>query len=60
MEEIAPERPPGDRSSRRGSLALIRELSVIDNRRNALLLLLQWTVAIAAGAIAIHVDRIAV
>ncbi|EZP71493.1 Fatty acid desaturase [Sphingomonas paucimobilis] len=60
MEEIATERPPGYRYSRRGTLALIRELSVIDDRRNALLLLLQWVIAIGAGAIAIHVDRVPV
>jgi fatty acid desaturase len=60
MEEIAKERPSGYRYSRRGMLALIRELSVIDNRRNALLLVLQWVIMIAAGAIAIHVDRIPV
>ncbi|WP_416462624.1 fatty acid desaturase family protein [Sphingomonas sp. VDB2] len=60
MEDIPEERAPGYRYSRRGTLPLIRQLSVIDNRRNALLLLLQWAIAIAAGAIAIHVDRIAV
>lgn len=60
MEEIATERPPGYRYSRRGTLALIRELSVIDDRRNALLLLLQWVIAIGAGAIAIYVDRVPV
>jgi len=60
MEEIAKERPPGYRYSRRGTLALVRQLSVIDDRRNALLLLLQWVIAIAAGAIAIHVDRVPV
>jgi fatty acid desaturase len=60
MEEIATERPAGYRYSRRGTLALIRSLSVIDNRRNALLLFLQWAIAIAAGAIAIHVDRVPV
>lgn len=57
MEEIARERPPGYRYSRRGTLALVRELSVVDNRRNAVLLILQWAIAIGAGAIAIHVDR---
>ncbi|GFZ96048.1 MULTISPECIES: fatty acid desaturase family protein [Sphingobium] len=60
MEESAKERPPGYRYSRRGTLALIRDLSVIDDRRNALLLVLQWAIAIGAGAIAIHVDRIPV
>lgn len=60
MEDIAEGRPPGYRYSRHGTLALIRQLSVIDNRRNARLLILQWAIAIAAGAIAIHVDRIAV
>ena len=58
--EIAKERPAGYRYSRRGTLALIRELSVIDNRRNALLLAMQWAIAIAAGAIAIRIDRIPV
>jgi len=57
MEEIAKERPPGYRYSRRGTLALVRQLSVIDDRRNALLLLLQWVIAIAAGAIAILARR---
>src|SRR3546814_18596679 len=60
MEEVAKERPPGYRYSRRGTLALVRELSVIDNRRNALLLVLQWAIAIGAGAVAIPVDRIPV
>lgn len=60
MEDIAKDRPPGYRYPRRDSLALIRQLSVIDNRRNALLLVLQWLIMIAAGAIAIHVDRIPV
>lgn len=60
MEEIAKERPPGYRYPRRGTLALIRRLSVIDNRRNALLLVLQWVIAVAAGAIAIRVDWIPV
>lgn len=60
MEEIAKERSPGYRYSRRGTLPLVRKFSVIDNRRNALLLVLQWAIVIAAGAIAIHVDRIPV
>ncbi len=60
MEDIVSERPPGYRYSRRGMMALVRQLSVIDDRRNALLLVLQWGIVIAAGAIAIHMDRIPV
>ncbi len=60
MEDIAKQRAPGYRYSRRGTLALIRELSVVNNRRNALLLLLQWVVAIAAVVIAIQADSIPV
>ncbi|MEC3912306.1 fatty acid desaturase family protein [Sphingobium sp. CR2-8] len=60
MTDTAGERAPGYRYSRRGTLPLIRQLSVVDNRRNALLLLLQWVIIIAAGAIAIQVDRIPV
>ena len=52
------ERPPGYRYSRRGSFALIRQLSVVDNGRNACLLILQWAVMIAAIAIAIRVDHV--
>ncbi len=58
--DIAEQRAPGYRYSRRDILPLVRQLSVIDDRRNALMLVLQWIIAIAAGAIAIHVDRIAV
>lgn len=60
MEEIATERGSGYRYSRRGTLALIRQLSVVDNRRNALLLALQWVIIVGSGAVAIHVDRIPV
>lgn len=60
MDDIAKERAPGYRYSRRGTLPLVRELSVIDNRRNALLLALQWVIVIAAVVIAIRVDRIPV
>ncbi|MDX3900908.1 MAG: fatty acid desaturase family protein [Sphingobium sp.] len=60
MDNIAEERAPGYRYSRRGMLPLIRRLSVIDDRRNALLLALQWAIMISAGAIAIHVDRVPV
>lgn len=60
MQDSARERPPGYRYSRRGTLALIRELSVVDNRRNALLLILQWVIGIAAVAVAIRFDSIPV
>lgn len=60
METVAQERPSGYRYSRRGTLAMIRQLSVVDNRRNALLLALQWAIAIGAGAVAIQVDRVPV
>ena len=57
MEDIAQERGPGYRYSRRATLPLIRQLSVVPNWRNALLLALQWAVMIAACVIAIRVDR---
>lgn len=57
MVDTAQERAPGYRYSRRGTLPLIRDLSVVPNRRNALLLLFQWIVMIAACVIAIRVDR---
>lgn len=60
MENSADERAPGYRYPRRGALALVRQLSVIDDRRNALLLLLQWAIMMAAGTIAIHIDRVPV
>lgn len=60
MDDIARERPPGYKYPRRGTLALIRALSVVDDRRNAILLVLQWAIAIAAGAIAIRVDQVPV
>nr|WP_253343427.1 fatty acid desaturase family protein [Sphingobium sp. OAS761] len=50
-------RAPGYRYSRRGTLPLIRELSVVPNLRNALFLALQWAVIVAACAIAIRIDR---
>jgi fatty acid desaturase len=57
MEDIAQERGPGYRYSRRATLPLIRQLSVVPNWRNALLLALQWAVMIAACVIAIRADR---
>lgn len=60
MEETANLYPPGYRYARRDMLATVRKLSVIDDRRNALLLFLQWAIAIGAGAIAIHLDSVPV
>lgn len=60
MDNIAEGRAPGYRYSRRGTLPLIQILSVVDNRRKALLLALQWIIIVVAVAIAIHVDRISV
>lgn len=60
MEEITRERPPGYRYARRGTLPLIRQLSVIDNRRNALLLAFQWAVIVTAMIVAIRIDSIPV
>ncbi len=60
MEETANLYPPGYRYARRDMLATARKLSVIDDRRNALLLFLQWAVAIGAGAVAIHLDSVLV
>lgn len=60
MEDNANLYPPGYRYARRDMLATVRKLSVIDDRRNAVLLCLQWAVAIAAGAVAIHLDNIPV
>ena len=57
MEDIAQERGPGYRYSRRATLPLIRQLSVVPNWRNALLLALQWAAMIAACTIAIRIDR---
>lgn len=48
MDDIAKERPAGYRYSRQGTLPLIRQLSVIDNRRNALLLTFQWAIIVAS------------
>ena len=60
MEDTATLYPPGYRYARRDMLATVRKLSVIDDRRNALLLFLQWAIAIAAGAVAIHLDSVPV
>lgn len=60
MEDIAEQRPPGYRYSRRGTLPLIRQLSVIDDSRNAILLVLQWAIMIAACALAIAIDSVPV
>ena len=60
MEDTANLYPPGYRYARRDMLATVRKLSVIDDRRNALLLFLQWAIAIAAGAVAIHLDSVPV
>jgi fatty acid desaturase len=57
MEESDGERPPGYRYPRRDGSAIIRRYSVIDDRRNALLLALTWAIGIGAGAVAIHIDR---
>jgi uncharacterized membrane protein YfcA len=57
MEENVQERGAGYRYSRRATLPLIRQLSVVPNWRNALLLALQWAVMIAACVIAIRADR---
>lgn len=57
MEDSGEGRPPGYRYSRRGTLPTIREMSVIDDRRNAVLLALQWAIAIAAMAMAIRIDH---
>lgn len=58
MEDIATERAPGYRYPRRDTLPLIRQLSVVPDWRNALLLVFQWVVMIAACVIAIRVDRV--
>lgn len=55
MGQSAEDRPPEYRYARRATVVLARQLSVIDNGRNALLLALQWAVIIAAIATAIHV-----
>ena len=60
MADTAGERPPGYRYSRRATFDIVRRLSVIDNRRNAILLILQWAIMTAAVAIAIRVDSVAV
>ncbi|RJG56606.1 fatty acid desaturase [Sphingobium terrigena] len=59
MADIAVERAAGYRYSRRTTLPLIRQLSVVDNWRNAWLLFLQWAIIAASMAIAIHIDHIA-
>lgn len=60
MEDTANLYPPGYRYARRDMLATVRKLSVIDDRRNAILLFLQWAIAIAAGTVAIHLDSVPV
>jgi len=60
MDDIIRDRPPGYRYSRRGTLPLIRQLSVINNSRNALLLAFQWVIIVAAMAIAIQIDSVPV
>lgn len=60
MELSAEQRAPGYRYSRRAALPLIRELSVIPNRRNVLLLAFQWAVIVAAMVIAIRNDNLVV
>ena len=60
MEDTATLYPPGYRYARRDMLATVRKLSVIDDRRNAILLFLQWAIAIAAGTVAIHLDSVPV
>ena len=57
MEDAAQDRAPGYRYSRRATLSLIRQLSVVPNWRNGFLLILQWAVIVAACVIAIRVDR---
>ncbi|CAN5466524.1 fatty acid desaturase family protein [soil metagenome] len=58
MEEAVTIRAPRYRYNRHGMTALIRQLSIVDDRRNAMLLVLQWLIALSAGAIAIRVDQI--
>ncbi|WP_420143199.1 fatty acid desaturase family protein [Sphingobium sp.] len=60
MTDMAVERAPGYRYSRRGLLPLIRQLSVVDNRRNAMLLTLQWVIIIASVTIAIRINSVPV
>ena len=60
MADTAGERPPGYRYSRRGTFDLVRRLSVIEDPRNAVLLILQWAIMIAAAAIAIRLDSVPV
>lgn len=60
MNDAAGDRPPGYRYARRGAVAVARRLSVVDNRRNALLLALQWIVVVAAMVVAIRADHVAV
>lgn len=59
MEYFAGERPPEYRYRRRDTLPLIRQLSIIDDWRNARLLCLQWAIIAASMAIAIQADHIA-
>ena len=53
MDDGMEGRAPGYRYPRRHALPVVRQLSVIDDRRNAILLALQWIIAIGAGAVAI-------
>lgn len=57
MEDMVEERGPGYRYSRRGTLPLIKILSVVPNWRNAFLLAFQWAVIVAACVIAIRADQ---
>jgi fatty acid desaturase len=60
MEDSANERPPGYRYSRRGTMPLIRQLSVVPNIGNALLIIFQWAVMIGACVVAIRADSLPV
>lgn len=53
MDDGMEGRAPGYRYPRRHALPVVRHLSLIDDRRNAILLALQWIIAIGAGAVAI-------
>jgi fatty acid desaturase len=59
MDDIGSDRPVGYRYPRRPTIALIRELSVVPDWRNAALLFSHWLVIVAAIFIAIRVDHIA-
>jgi fatty acid desaturase len=60
VDDMVEERVPGYRYARRDVLPLVRQLSVIDDRRNALLLALQWVVMVVAVVVAIRLDHVAV